>query len=233
MLKFATFNAFALGLDTAKAVVYREVVGVVKSVQREQLGGAGSLDVYLPYRQSSESNQYLLIKTELPPQEVQRRVEQTLWSIDSEQSVFDFRTYPDRILDGIWQLRLSQSLLLIFGGVALVLSAIGIYSLMSYVVVMQRRELGVRLALGAQPSILRWFIVKRGGRLALLGIAVGGIVSIAFGFGLKSQISQVQAIDPVALGTAAAIVMLGALAASAIPAWQASRLDPLIALRGD
>jgi len=221
----------ALNPSAQTAPVFREVVGVVASVERDRLGGAGSMDVFLPYRQSSEANHYLLARTSLPAREFQALAERALWGIDPEQSLFDFRSYEDRLRDGVWQLRLSQSILLVFGGVALALAGIGLYGLMSYLVAMQRRELGVRLALGAAPGMVRWLIVRRGARLAVVGIVVG--VGGAFGFGLflRAQIAEVPSVDPLALLLAALVVWLAAALASAIPAWRASRIDPLIALR--
>ncbi|MBM3787814.1 MAG: FtsX-like permease family protein [Acidobacteria bacterium] len=145
----------ALNVTPTSTPVFREIVGVAESTQRESLSTVNSQDVFLSYRQVADANHYFLIRTSLPLNEFQSRVEQTLWAIDSQQSLFDVRSYESRVLDGIWQLRLSQYLLVIFGGVALVLAAIGIYSLMSYFVAMQKKELGVRLALGAQPSVGR------------------------------------------------------------------------------
>lgn len=223
----------ALNVDPSSAPAYREVVGVVASVRRDQLGGPGSLDVYIPYRQTSEPNHYVLARTALSPREFQARAEQALWSIDREQSLFDFRTYPDRILDGVWQLRLSRLLLAIFGGVALALAGVGIYGLMSYLVAMQYRELGVRLALGAAPRSIRGLIVRRGLALAVTGGIAGIFGAAALGSALRTMLPALPSFDFVSFGAAAAVTVAAALCASAIPAWHASRIDPAIALRGE
>jgi putative ABC transport system permease protein len=229
----AVGQRIAMNASETGAPVYREIVGVVGATQREALGTADSLDVFLPYRQSASSNQYVVIRTTLPAGEFQRRVEQALWTIDSQQSFFDVRSYEERILDGVWQLRLSRYLLTIFGGVSLFLAAVGVYGLMSFAVAMQRREIGVRLALGAQPPRIRALILSNSGKLAFVGIAVGVMVSLALSSLVRMQITQIRGLDAIAYGIAAALVALAAFAASAIPAWRASRLDPLIALHGD
>jgi putative ABC transport system permease protein len=222
----------ALNATGAADPKFREIVGVVGNTQREALGSVDSQDVYLPFRQSAHSNQYFLIRTTLPLAEFQRRVEQTLWAIDSQQSLFDVRSYPDRLLDGIWQLRLSQYLLTIFGGVALALAAIGVYGLMSYLVAMQRQEFGVRLALGAQPSWIRSLVLHRSGRIVIVGIAAGLVATALLSQILKSQIPQIRGLDLLAYSVAGALVAAASLLASSIPAWRASRVDPLVALQG-
>lgn len=209
------------------------VVGVVGSVQHRDLGGEPSFDYYVSYRQTAVANQYLLLKTSLGLNELRAKAEQAMWSIDSEQSVFDFDTYEQRILNGVWQWRISRTLMMLFGTVALVLAAIGIYGVMSFMVGQRTREVGIRLALGATPSDVQTMIGRRGAMLTITGMAIGLTGATVLGRLMENAIHGISAFDPVSWSAASfALAAVGALA-SAIPAWRASRIDPAISLRQD
>ena len=208
-----------------------KVVGVVGNVQRRELGGEAGMELYVPYRQRLAANQYMLIQTGLPPREFQQRAEQAMWSIDPEQAVFDFTTYDQMILDGIWQLRLSRVLLMVFAGVALTLAAIGIYGVMSYLVGQRKREMGIRLALGSSPAGVRAMVIRRGIVLGAIGLGIGLCTAIGLGRFLEHTLRGISGADFVSFAGALAVLLAVTFAASAIPAWRASRIDPAIALR--
>jgi putative ABC transport system permease protein len=209
---------------------FRRVVGVVGSVQHAMLGGEPSLDMYVSYRQSAAPNQYLLVRTAASISEFERLAEQAMLSIDPEQSVFDFATYERRILDGIWQLRVSRLLLTVFGAIALALAAVGVYGVMSYLVGQRKREMGIRLALGATPRDVRALVLRRGAWLGAAGLALGLVLAALLARVLAASLRGVDGVDPLSAG-AAVVVLLGAvLAASALPAWRASRVDPVVTL---
>jgi putative ABC transport system permease protein len=211
--------------------VYRTVVGVVGNVQQRELGGEPSLDFYVPFRQTEAANQFLIVKTSLPPPEFQRRVEEALWAIDPEQSLFDFQTYEQRILASVWQLRVSQLLLTLFGGVAVALSAMGIYGVISYLAGQRTREIGIRLALGATPGGVRSLVVSRGLWLGSLGLVVGLVGVVLQGRLLAAAIRRVPPVDAASLAAAAMVLVLVTVVACGLPAWRASRTDPVVALR--
>jgi putative ABC transport system permease protein len=210
---------------------FRTVIGVARSVQHDVLGGDASLDMYVPYRQDAAANQYLLVRTGLGKREFESRAEQAMLAIDPEQSVFDFQTYDQRILDGIWQLRLSRLLLMVFGAVALVLAAVGIYGVMSYLVGQRSREIGIRLALGATPSGVRALVLKRGALLGAAGLAFGLVAALALGRTLEGTLQGVSGVDPLSSVAAALVLFAATMAASAVPAWRASRVDPAVTLQ--
>ncbi len=210
---------------------YYKVVGIAGNVQHRELGGEPSLELYLSYRQLCNSNEFMLAKTMLPQSEFERRARQIMAAIDSEQSVFDFQPYSQRILDGIWQLRLSRTLLTVFGAVALALAAIGIYGVMSYLVGQRTREMGIRLALGATPAKVRGLVVERGVKLGSIGAVAGLLMAAGLGQVLSNRIHHVSANDPFSLMVPAGILLGAAVLACVIPAWRASRIDPVVALR--
>jgi putative ABC transport system permease protein len=211
----------------------RKVVGIVGDVQEPDLGGEAGLDFYVPYRQQAESNQYILVRTRKNLREFTRLAEQAMWNIDPEQSVFDFATYDDRILSGIWQLRISRLLLVLFSGVALLLAIIGIYSVTSYVVGQRRRELGIRMALGATAQSVRSLIVGRGILLGSIGLALGALGAGVLGQVLRHLLRGIPRIDGVSFLAALTVLFTATLTASAVPAWRASRVDPVSALRDE
>jgi putative ABC transport system permease protein len=210
---------------------YYKVVGVAGNVQLLEMGGEPGLEMYLSYRQRCDSNEYMLVKTALAPREFERRVQQIMWGIDTEQSVFDFQSYEQRILDSIWQLRISRVLLIVFGGVALVLAAIGIYGIMSYLVGQRTREMGIRLALGATPAEVRLLIVRRGAILGITGAAMGLLAAAGLGKAIEHNLRYISGGDPVSFAVPFTVLLIVTVGACAAPAWRASRVDPAVTLR--
>jgi putative ABC transport system permease protein len=127
--------------------------------------------------------------------------------------------------------RFSMMLLSIFAALALVLAAVGIYGVMAYGVARRTREIGVRLALGAQPRDVLGMVLTGGGKLAASGLAVGLVGSLALHYFLRSQLYGVSSTDPATYAMVAALLGLVALAACYLPARRATRVDPLVALR--
>ena len=154
-----------------------------------------------------------------------------MWTIDSEQSVFDFKTYEDRILAGIWQLRLARTLLILFAAVALVLASIGIYGVMSYVTAQRTREMSIRLALGATPAEIRALVIRRAGLLGITGIIIGAAGAMFLETMLRSLVPGVSGIDPLSTLVSLIVLFTVTIAAGAVPSWRASRADPAITLR--
>ena len=119
-----------------------------------------------------------------------------------------------------------MTLMLIFGGVAMLLAAVGIYGVVAYAVSQRRGEMATRLALGATPGSVFWLVMKQGGLLALVGTFVGLAVALASGRIVASRVYAIRAADPLVLGGAVALVVAITALATMIPAWRASRLQP-------
>ena len=209
---------------------FRTVVGVVGNVRQSE-DGDGSCDYYVPYRQQADWNQFVLVKTSLPLPIFTSRAERAMWSIDPEQSVFDFKTYDERILAGIWQLRLSRTLLVLFAVVALVLAGIGIYGVMSYVTAQRTREMSIRLALGATPAAIRTLVIRRAALLGIAGIGIGGAGALSLQMVLQHWVPGISGVDPMSAGLSPVILFGVIIAATALPSWRVSRIDPAITLR--
>jgi ABC-type antimicrobial peptide transport system permease subunit len=159
-------------------------------------------------------------------------LERAVHSLHKDQPVSEIRTMDQWVADSLARSRFSSSLLAVFAGLALVLAAVGIYGVMSYVVGQRRSEIGIRLALGAtEDSVLR-MVVAGGARLVAAGVLIGVPVALALSRSLGSLLFETSASDPATI--AGVIVALGAvaIAASWVPAWRASRVAPVEALRG-
>jgi putative ABC transport system permease protein len=209
------------------------VAGVSGNVrQRGALGEAG-LDVYLCDQQEFAPESYLAVRAKVDPLTLAEAVKRAVWKVDPEQSVFDIHTMEQRVLNTIWQQRLAGVVFALFAGLALALAAVGIYGVMSYAVSQRTREIGVRMALGAQvPDVLK-MVLGEGLKLTLTGVAIGLIAALAMALLMKSLLYGVGVIDPLTFAVAPALLAATAMVACWIPARRAARTDPLTALRFD
>jgi len=153
--------------------------------------------------------------------------------IDPELSVDDIRPMDSRIADSLVVRRSPALLAAVFSGLALLLTAIGTYGVLSYAVAQRRREIGVRMALGAQRTAVVWLVLRGALAVAAVGVVIGGPLALGAGRALRSLLYGIAPASPLVLGGAAAALVGVAIIASAAPAWRASRVDPLIALRSD
>jgi putative ABC transport system permease protein len=147
------------------------------------------------------------------------------------QPVSEVASMEQLMTKSLSRARFSMLLLSIFAGLALVLAAVGIYGVMAYTVAQRTREIGVRLALGAQQRDVLSMVLTGGGRLAAIGLSVGLVGSLAVNYLLRSQLYGVSSSDPVTYAMVAVLLGLVALAACYLPARRATRVDPLVALR--
>jgi ABC-type antimicrobial peptide transport system permease subunit len=193
--------------------------------------GETGLDVYLCDQQEFSPESYLAVRVKVDPLTLAEAVKQALWKVDPEQSVFDIQTMEQRVLNTIWQQRLAGVVFALFAGLALALAAVGIYGVMSYAVLQRTREIGVRMALGAQvPEVLK-MVLGEGLKLTLIGVAIGLIVAIAMAQLMKGLLYGVDPIDPLTFVGAPALLAATATIACWIPARRAAKTDPIVSLR--
>jgi putative ABC transport system permease protein len=209
---------------------WREVVGVAADVKQNGLQIDAPLQVYLPLALRNSSSVGLVVRTEGEPLALARTVEQTIRSLDKDLPLTSHSMDELRGNEMARQ-RLTLRLLAILAALALLLAALGIYGVMSYVVTQRQQELGIRLALGATgPDVLRLVLVQ-GMRLALLGLALGLGAALAATRWLQGLLYGVAPTDPLTFVGVAVILSLVALVACWLPARRATKVDPLIALR--
>ena len=209
----------------------REIVGVVANIKRKGLTAEADPQYYLPYAQAVVTNPFLVVRTRVQPASMQRAIRAAIHEFDKSAPVYDVSTVEQYISDSAAQPRFQAFLLACFAGIGLVLSAVGLYGLLSYIVVQRTSEIGLRMALGARRSDVLGMIVRRGLLLALIGTAAGLAASAVITRFISEMLFHVQPTDPLTFATSAALLLIAALAASAVPAYRAARLDPIRTLR--
>jgi putative ABC transport system permease protein len=212
--------------------VLRQVVGIVGDVKQRSLAEGPTPTAYY-YTREPSGRATFVVRTSVPSAALAQPVVAAIRAIDPEQPVVDIRTMV-QVLDGkLTSQRFGALLLGVFGGVALLLAAVGIYSVLSYIVRGRSREIGIRRALGARTSDVLRLVIVEGMSPALVGVAVGTIAALASARVIRTLVFGVSASDPVTLAAVGATLALVALIASLVPAYRASRLDPVKALRAE
>jgi putative ABC transport system permease protein len=219
-------------LPAVSKTVLRQVVGIVGDVKQRTLIEATTPTVYF-YTREPYGRATFVIRTSVPPATLAQPAVAAIRAIDPEQPVGDVRTMV-QVLDGkLTSQRFSALLLGVFAGVALLLAAVGIYSVLSYIVRGRSREIGIRTALGARTADVLRLVIVEGMWPALVGIAVGVIGALASARVMETLVFGVSASDPLTLAAVAVTLALVALMASLVPAYRALRLDPVKVLRAD
>jgi putative ABC transport system permease protein len=211
-----------------------EVVGVVGDVRNRGLTQPPSPEVFVPVSQdlAGWNNQlFLTIRTQSDPLAMLPVVRRTIASLDPLQPVYMIRTLDDAFAEAVSQRRAAMLLITIFAGVALMLAAVGIYGLMSYMVNERTHEIGIRMALGAAGNDVLGLVVRQTVRLVTIGAVLGIAGALALGRALTSMVFEVRPSDPTTLAVVTALLMLVALVATLVPALRATRVTPLVALR--
>src|SRR5262249_4710972 len=209
------------------------VIGVVGNARQRSLSESTEPQIYFTYPQVTGIFGTLVVRTAVKPESLIDAVKQAVWSVDKEQPVWQIRTLESLVMKDLAPGRFVLQLLSAFSGLALLLSALGTYATLSHSVTQRTRELGIRMALGAdRGSVLRMVIV-RGIRLAMVGCALGAVASFISARWLGSLLYHVSARDPATFIAGAGVIALAAMLASYFPARRATRVDPMVALRNN
>jgi len=207
------------------------VVGVVKNANYSTLGEAPQPCVYLPQRQNFSGGMTLYVRSQGNPASLLPAIQREVRTLDSNIEISDARTGAALIEQVLWGARVIVSLLGVFGSLALVLASVGLYGVMAYSVTRRRREIGVRMALGATHGAVLRLVVADGMKLVGWGIVLGLAVSLVLGRGLSHMLFGISSADPASLASASVTLIVVALAACYVPARSAMRIDPMNALR--
>ena len=210
---------------------WNEVVGIAKDGKYNFLGENPQPHIYLSLEQVFESAVSLHVRTSGDPATALGMARREVQEMDRLLPITGVFTYGEILSQALWAPRMGAALLVVFGLLSLVLAVIGIYGVMSYSVNQRTREMGLRMALGAEPSEVRKLVVKQGARLALAGIAIGLALSFAVTRLVANLLIDVPAYDPLIFVGIPLLLAAAALVARAQPAWRASRVDPTVALR--
>ena len=208
-----------------------EIIGVVGDAKYARLEGEPRQMVYWTHPQLAYPAMTLVVRTEGDPLSLAAAAQREIQAIDKEQPVADVRTMESWIGESVSRARFGTLLLGVFACIALVLAAVGIYGVMAYTVTQRRHEIGIRMALGAQPGDVLRLVVRQGLALTLAGIAIGLAGAYALTRVMASLLYGVSATDPLTFGGVALLLALVALVACLIPARRATKVDPMIALR--
>jgi predicted permease len=208
-----------------------QIVGVAKNVKYENKPELARTFFYVPVRQNFLESNVVLMRTRETPGAIRTALAQEVHALDPNLApIAPFRVQEQVDRKGYTQ-RLAATLVAIFGAMALFLAAIGLYAVMSYFVSQSTRELGLRMALGANARDLLRLVVSRGLQLTAAGIVFGGIAALVLTRLMGNLLYKVSPHDPLAFGTAFALITIASLTACFLPAWRATRIDPVQALR--
>jgi len=210
---------------------WRTVVGVVGSVKQYDLETDSRVVLYFPSQQASESTRYLAVRTTVPPLTLSSAIAAQVKAMDANITIFEVKTMDERMYESLARRRFAMLALGSFAVLALLLALVGIYGVMSYSVAQRTSELGIRLALGAQPSDVLRLVLRHGFTLALIGVVVGVVISVAVTRLLTTLLFGIAATDLLTFAGVSASLILVALLACFIPARRATKVDPLVALR--
>lgn len=215
--------------------VWLTVVGVVKTIRYEHLDGSGNSvgAFYTPIAQFPDNAFSFALKTGGNEDSVVRGLRSEIYRLDPDLAVFDVHSMSERIDLSLASRRTSMLLANAFGGVALFLATLGIYGVLAYLVAQRTREIGIRVALGSTRANILRLVLREGLQLVVVGLILGIVGAVSMQKAMASEIYGVRPLDPLVLASVMALLAVVALAACAIPARRAMRVDPIVALRSE
>ena len=212
---------------------HAEIVGVVGDVRYGQMDELPRADVYLPFQQSPIGGMMIYLRTAGDPAIAVAGLREQVHALNRDLPVFDIRTMEERMRESTGKARFSATLLTVFAGIALLLSAVGIYGVMAYVVTQRTREIGIRMALGARPGDVLGLMLRRGAILAIAGVAIGTAGALGATRVLTTLLYEVRPNDAATYLAIAVLLLLVTVVASYVPARRAAAVDPSSALRSE
>jgi predicted permease len=209
----------------------REIVGIVGDIRNSDLAKPADAAYYIPLPQLMWGPPTLVVRTPGDPNAIAGEIRKILAAMDPDAPLYDVRTMEDYLALDLGRARFQTVLLGLFAGIALLLTAVGLYGVMSYTVVQRTPEIGVRMALGANKNDVLGMILARSFRMSGFGLVLGIVGAFALTRLLSSLLYEVKPADPLTFILVALLLGAVSLVASYVPAWRAARVDPMVALR--
>ena len=209
------------------------VVGVVGMVKQYGLDSGSKIVAYFPHQQWADESMYLVARTSSDPANLAGAMVREIHAVEPSAPVYEIRTMQDRLYDSLARQRFSTAMLGAFAVFALLLAAVGVYGVMSYLVTQSKHDIGVRVALGAQSGNILGLVVRQGMTLGAIGIGAGAVGAVALTHLMASLLFGISATDAFTFAAVVAILAAVVLAATVIPARRATAVDPMVALRDE
>lgn len=210
-----------------------EVIGVVGDIPRDGLNASTPYQIYASLNQREWDFASLLVRSPLPVEALTQTVQRAIWEFNPEQTISNVAPVRTLVKQRLTQPQLYLTLFSLFALLALLLAAIGLYGLIAYSVAQRRREFGIRFALGAQVRDVLTLVLGQGARLAAIGVIVGVLAAAAVARLMETLLFRTVAYDPLVFGGVIFLLGVIVLAAVLLPAWRATRADPVAALRAE
>jgi putative ABC transport system permease protein len=210
-----------------------EIIGVVRDVKRLDIAQSPQGEMYRPFRQNCWGYMDLVLRTRRDPADVLRAVRAEVDGLDKNLPIQNSRAMTQLVASSVADRRLSVQLLGGFSGIALLLAAIGLYGVLAFTVAQRRREIGIRMALGAQRADVLWLVLRQGMAMAMAGVVIGLLGALALARFLGSLLFEIKPSDPVTFAIVPLVLAATALLACWLPARRAARVDPMVALRSE
>jgi putative ABC transport system permease protein len=225
----------ALGrrIDIGNGTTDAEIVGIVGSVNYSGLDALPSPTMYMPITQDSFSTVWVMARTDRDPNLLQPTVRQIVRDLDSNLPAYSMTPLVEVVAESVAQRRFSMLLILLFGMVALFLSAVGLYGVVAYTVSLRTREIGLRMAIGAMPSDVLKMVLGGGMKLAVIGVVLGLGTAYALSQLVEAMLFEVEPSDPGSYAATAGLLLVVAALACYFPARRAMRVDPMVTLQQD
>jgi predicted permease len=220
-------TAYGVGRGEAR------VVGVISDVRESSVEERSGVEVYAPMTQNEPEGAELVVRSKLPPSALGSSILSTLRDLNPAQPASDFRSLNTLVDKAVSPRRFVALLVAVFAAFGVTLAALGIYGVISYSVTQRTKEIGIRMALGADTGDVQRHVLRGTLRLAAIGIVAGSVASFAAGRAIASLLFATQPADPLSFVAMVLMIIAIALIAALIPAWRASRINPTVALRAN
>lgn len=212
---------------------YSTIIGVVGHVQNYGIGQDTRVQIYYPYHRTPPTSVNFVLRTQQDPASLAGAIRTAMRQVEPTLPVFALRTMDELFDQSVTNERVMLRLLAVFAGVALLLAAIGLYGVLSYIVAQRTREVGVRMALGATAESVRHLMLGQGLRLACIGLGIGLLAAAGLGKLMSSALYGVSPFDMLSLAIVSIVLLAIGLVASWLPAHRATRINPVEALRAE